>query len=75
MVIAWIFVQVIHALKTIKKHCQETPRCESCRLHSKEDVTKCGVSPVCQIPSRWEFDLDKEITVQVFLNRKKRKIK
>ncbi len=57
------FIQVIHALKTIKKHCQETPNCERCRLHSKEDATKCGVSPVCKIPCSWEFDLDFEETV------------
>ena len=57
------FIRVIHALKTIKEHCQETPNCERCRLHSKEDETKCGVSPVCKIPSSWEFDLDFEETV------------
>ena len=56
-------IQVIHALKMIKKHCQETPDCKQCRLHSKEDETSCGVSPTGNIPARWEFDLDKEITV------------
>ena len=54
------FIQVIHALKTIKKHCQETPKCEECRLHSKDDVTTCGVSPRCHIPASWEFDLESE---------------
>lgn len=57
------FIQVIHALKTIKKYCQETPRCESCRLHSKNDPSKCGVCADCFIPSRWEFDVDAEISV------------
>lgn len=57
------FIQVIHALKTIKKHCQETPDCKQCRLHSKSDKTKCGVSPNGNIPAQWEFDVDAEITV------------
>lgn len=57
------FIQVIHALKTIKKHCQETPRCESCRLHSKYDASKCSVCADSFIPSRWEFDVDAEISV------------
>jgi hypothetical protein len=54
------FIQVIHALKTIKKHCQETPRCESCRLHSKNDPSKCGVCQFTFIPANWEFDLESE---------------
>ena len=57
------FIQVIHALKTIKKHCQETPDCKQCRLHSKDDVTSCGVSPSSSIPAQWEFDVDAEISV------------
>lgn len=57
------FIQVVHALKVIKKHCQETPNCERCRLHSKEDATKCGVSPRGSIPAQWDFDLETEITV------------
>lgn len=56
------FIQVIHALKTIKKHCEESNHCRKCRLHSKHDVTKCGV---CRdgIPQHWEFDLESEETV------------
>ena len=54
------FIEVIRALKTIKKHCQKTPRCVSCRLHSKEDETACGVSPEGNIPANWEFDVDAE---------------
>lgn len=57
------FIQVIHALKTIKKHCQETPTCEQCRLHSKEDGMSCGVCPSGSIPAQWEFDVDAEIRV------------
>lgn len=57
------FIQVIHALKTIKKHCAETSDCKKCRLHSKECVTSCGVSPRYHIPARWEFDLDSETHV------------
>ena len=57
------FIQVIHALKTIKRHCQETPDCKTCRLHSKDDATKCGVSLTGSIPARWEFDVDAEIIV------------
>lgn len=56
------FIQVIHALKTIKSHCLETPTCERCRLHSKEDVNTCGVSPKGCIPAQWEFDVDAEET-------------
>lgn len=54
------FIQVIESLRTIKKLCQETPECKQCRLHSKDDVTTCGVSPRCNIPARWEFDLESE---------------
>ena len=54
------FIQVVHALKTIKKHCQETPDCKQCRLHSKDDKTSCGVSPTGMVPARWEFDLESE---------------
>ena len=57
------FMDVIDALKTIKIHCEETPQCECCRLHSKEDATKCGVCPVGCIPARWEFDVDAETIV------------
>lgn len=57
------FIQVIHALETIKKHCQETPGCKQCRLHSKEYETSCGVSPKGNIPARWEFDVDAETHV------------
>lgn len=54
---------VLRALKTIRRHCQETPDCKRCRLHSKEDETSCGVSPKGYIPSQWEFDTDKETHV------------
>lgn len=57
------FIRVIHALKTIKKHCQETPCCKQCRLHSNEDENSCGISPKGNIPARWEFDVDAEIRV------------
>lgn len=57
------FIQVIHALKTIKKHCQETPKCEGCRLHSKYDASKCAVCADGFIPANWDFDLESEITV------------
>ena len=57
------FIQVIHALKTIKKRCQETPRCECCRLHKKNEPATCGVSPKGCIPARWEFDVDAETSV------------
>lgn len=57
------FMDVISALEIIKRHCKETPDCKQCRLHSKDDVTTCGVSPKGTIPARWEFDLDAEIHV------------
>lgn len=57
------FNQVVHALKTIKKHCQETPHCKQCRLHSNDDVNACGISTNGNIPARWEFDVDAEIIV------------
>ena len=57
------FIQVIHALKTIKRHCQETPNCERCRLHVGKDPVKCGVCPDGCIPAQWEFDLESEETV------------
>ena len=57
------FIQVIESLRTIKKLCQETPECKQCRLHSKGDETACGVSPMTNIPARWEFDIDAEISV------------
>lgn len=57
------FIQVIESLRTIKKLCQETPNCKQCRLHSKEDVTSCGVSSSGSIPARWVFDVDAEISV------------
>lgn len=57
------FIQVIDTLKMIKKHCQETPSCKECRLHSKDDVNTCGVSPMGNIPARWQFDVDAETIV------------
>lgn len=57
------FIQVIESLRTIKKLCQETPKCNGCRLHSKDDVDACGVSPKGNIPAQWEFDVDAEIHV------------
>lgn len=57
------FIQVIHALKTIKRHCQETSDCKQCRLHSKHNASTCGVSPHGVLPARWEFDLESEETV------------
>ena len=57
------FIQVIHALKTIKRHCAETPYCKECRLHKKNEPSTCGVSPKGFIPARWEFDLESEVTV------------
>ena len=57
------FLQVIEALKTIKKHCQETPDCKQCRLHNKNEPSTCGVSPNGYIPARWEFDVDAETHV------------
>lgn len=57
------FIQVIHALKTIKKHCEETPKCEDCRLHSKYDASKCALCSDGFIPSRWEFDEEAETIV------------
>lgn len=57
------FVQVLHALKTISRHCKETPNCKCCRLHSKDDVNTCGLSPSGNIPARWEFDVEAGGTV------------
>lgn len=57
------FIRVINALKTIKKHCEETPNCKGCRLHSKEDDTSCGVSPSDNIPACWEFDEEAAETI------------
>lgn len=57
------FIRVIHALKTIKEHCQETQDCKQCRLHSKDNASTCGVSPYGVLPCRWEFDLESEIIV------------
>lgn len=57
------FIQVVHALKMIKKHCQETKVCKHCRLHTKYDKSTCGVSSTSIIPANWEFDLESEITV------------
>lgn len=54
------FIQVIHALKTIRSQCLENSNCECCRLHSKDDVNKCGVCPDGRIPARWDFDLESE---------------
>lgn len=57
------FTDVISALEVIKRHCQETPKCEDCRLHSKYDASKCSVCADCFIPARWEFDVDVETHV------------
>lgn len=58
------FMDVLSALEIIKRHCQETPQCESCRLHSKKDPYKCGVCSYYDcIPARWEFDVDAETHV------------
>lgn len=57
------FIQVVHALKVIKKHCQETKDCKQCRLHTKYDRSTCGVSSTSIIPASWDFDLETEITV------------
>lgn len=57
------FMDVISALEVIKRHCQETQKCEECRLHSKDDVNACGVCPNGNIPARWEFDVDAETIV------------
>lgn len=56
------FIQVINALKMIQNHCIETSDCKQCRLHSKHNVSTCGVSH-SSIPDRWEFDVDAEIIV------------
>lgn len=57
------FIQVVHALKIIKEHCQGMEDCKQCRLHNKYDNSTCGVSSQSMIPSNWEFDLESEITV------------
>lgn len=54
------FIQVIHALKTIQKHCEEMPTCKKCRLHMKNNDGTCGVCHDNYIPARWEFDLESE---------------
>lgn len=58
------FMDVLSALEVIKRHCQETPNCSGCRLHSKEDVNACGVSPKGNIPAHWEFDVESGANVQ-----------
>lgn len=57
------FIDVLSALDVIKRHCQETPKCEYCRLHDKNEPSTCGVCPKGYIPARWEFDTDKESNV------------
>jgi hypothetical protein len=57
------FMNVLSALEVLKRHCQETSKCEDCRLHSKYDASKCAVCADAFIPSRWEFDVDAETTV------------
>ena len=57
------FIDVLSALEVIKRHCKETPECKQCRLHAKDGITTCGVSPRGYIPARWEFDVDSETTV------------
>lgn len=57
------FMDVLSALEVIKRHCQETPKCEDCRLHSKYDASQCAVCADSFIPSRWEFDVDAETHV------------
>lgn len=64
------FIQVIHALKTIRSHCAETPDCKQCRLHSKDDITTCGVCPDGCIPAHWEFDLESEEIVPSIFKKK-----
>lgn len=57
------FMDVLSALEVIKRHCQETPDCKQCRLHSKHNASTCGVSPYGGLPAQWEFDVDAEISV------------
>lgn len=57
------FIDVISALETIKRHCQETQDCKECRLHSKHNASTCGVCPYGVLPSQWEFDVDAETIV------------
>lgn len=57
------FIDVLSALKVIKRHCQETPNCKQCRLHSKDDVNACGVGPNGNTPAGWELDLESETIV------------
>lgn len=57
------FMDVVSALEVIKKHCEETPDCKQCRLHTKYDNSTCYVSSTSIIPARWEFDVDTEISV------------
>lgn len=57
------FIEVVEALKVIKRHCQETPDCKQCRLHTKYDSSKCGISDSSVIPASWEFDLESETIV------------
>lgn len=57
------FIEVVEALKIIKRHCQETPGCKQCRLHAKDDATTCGVSPRGNTPARWKFAVDAETIV------------
>lgn len=40
------FMDVISALEVIKSYCKETPDCKQCRLHTQNDNSTCGVSPL-----------------------------
>lgn len=64
------FIQLLHALRTIRKHCKETPHCSGCRLHSKDDVNTCGVSPNGNIPAHWEFDVESGANVPSIFKKK-----
>lgn len=57
------FMDVISALKVIKRHCLENHDCKQCRLHSKHNASTCGVSPYGVLPARWEFDEESEESV------------
>lgn len=54
------FMDVVSALKVIRRNCQETHDCKQCRLHSKDNASTCGVSPYGVLPARWEFDEESE---------------
>ena len=62
------FMNVISALKVIKRHCLETHDCKQCRLHSKHNASTCGVSTYGVLPARWEFDEESETIVPSIFN-------